>query len=246
MDETVVADGIDWEVVRGSATDCLNAAWSMALYFTSSQQDEFDDDKATAQLAEIERARVTYRRAFEILRPGLECADKDVIRRSPVFDALLLALPNDRPNLPFATAHETAFESLRAAMLQIENRLNDLLDELEWPDECVAGIGFLHTLSPEALGIVLVWIGQVTSKLNLTDVRAIRTWIDREWAAVRANARTNVIVLKSGDIRDRYHLTVKQIRDWAKDDRKPFITPVAGQRKYEINPDHPELVALAK
>jgi len=55
-----------------------------------------------------------------------------------------------------------------------------------------------------------------------------------------------VIVMKSRDIRDRYHLTGKQIRDWAKDERKPFITPVAGQRKYEINPDHPELVALMK
>jgi hypothetical protein len=54
------------------------------------------------------------------------------------------------------------------------------------------------------------------------------------------------IVLKSIEIRDRYNLSSKQIRDWAKDERKPFITRIAGQRKYGIDPNHPELVALKK
>ena len=67
---------IDWDAVRRAADDCLNATWSLVCFAEWSQGSEYDANRATAHLAAIDRARDTFRRAMEVLQPGLEVRDR--------------------------------------------------------------------------------------------------------------------------------------------------------------------------
>ncbi|QDT50428.1 hypothetical protein Pan258_44870 [Symmachiella dynata] len=127
---------------------------------------------------------------MEVLQPGFERATDELVRNSPVFDALALATVGEgaRPDFKFgATAHETAFELLRRAILWVENGLNDELEEKGEPDNYLAGIDDLHKRSPEELRDTFCRLVERQPLHNLMpgrQLQVLRTWIDREWAAV--------------------------------------------------------------
>ena len=186
---------IDWDAVRNAANDCLESTWSLVCFAKRSQDSEYDANCATAHLEAINTARDTFRSAMEVLQPGLECAADDSIRYSPVFDALALAIADrrERPNFRYgpiccATAHESAFELLRWAILCVENGLNAELDEQGLPDHYLADIDDLHVHSPGELRTTFVRLGKRESLqrlLRVSEVRQIRAWINHEWTAAR-------------------------------------------------------------
>jgi hypothetical protein len=131
----------DWDGVRATALDCLNATWGMVCWAARSQEDDYDTEMAALHLAAMDTALNTFRRAREILQPGLKCTTSDV-RHSPVFDALALASVGEGPRPDFklcATAHEKAFQLLRMAILGVENGLNDELDRRGTPVDINSG-----------------------------------------------------------------------------------------------------------
>ncbi|MDA8563104.1 hypothetical protein N9L06_01490 [Mariniblastus sp.] len=251
---------IDWDAVRGASSDCLNATWTLICHAEWLQDSDCNESQPVAFLASIDKARFTFTQAIEVLRPPAPwLASSSPVRYSPVFDAIALvtANQNGRPDFQFgpvccATAHETAFELLRWAILSVETGLVAELDSrgsFVWRD--CRGIDDLHGLSPIELRETLMRLEKENSIQKLIHergTRLIRSWIDREWAAVidRTPNIHNTVILKSCDIRERYELSEKQIRDWAKDERKPFIKTVEGQRKYELKPHAAELTALKK
>ena len=180
---------IDWDGVRATALDCLNATWSMVCWAARSQEDDYDTEKAALHLAAMDTALNTFGLALEILQPGLECATSD-LRHSPVFDALAVASVGEGPRPDFklcATAHEKAFQLLRMAILRVENGLNDELDRRGAPDSYVLGINDLHRLSAAQLSDTMRYLGKSTSPdsiLTARQLHELRAWIDREWAAV--------------------------------------------------------------
>jgi hypothetical protein len=180
---------IDWDGVRATALDCLNATWSMDCWAARSQEDDYDTEKAALHLAAMDTALNTFRLALEILQPGLECATSD-LRHSPVFDALAVASVGEGPRPDFklcATAHEKAFQLLRMAILRVENGLNDELDRRGAPDSHLLGIDDLHRQSASQLSDTLRCLGKNSSSESILTARQLhelRAWIDREWAAV--------------------------------------------------------------
>lgn len=189
---------IDWDAVRRAASDCHDATWSLMCFAEWSQESDYDTQRAAAHLAAIDRACGIFRPAMEVLQPGLGFAGgDDSLRYSPVFDALALATASqsERPDFRYgpvccATAHEAAFELLRWAILRIEDGLNDELDDRGLPDECVASIDDLHKLSSEELRDTLVRLETKKSLQKLVNGRGSRqisAWIDKEWAAAKAN-----------------------------------------------------------
>ena len=186
---------IDWDGVRATALDCLNATWSMVCWAARSQEDDYDTEKAALHLAAMDTALNTLRRALEILQPGLECTTSD-LRHSPVFDALAVASVGEGPRPDFklcATAHEKAFQLLRMAILGVENGLNDELDRRGAPDSHLLGIDDLHRQSASQLSDTLRCLGKNSppaSILNARQLHELRAWIDREWAAVISNPVT--------------------------------------------------------
>lgn len=180
---------IDWDGVRATTLDCLNATWGMVCWAARSQEDDYDTEKAALHLAAIDTAQNTFRRAMEILQPGFECATND-LRYSPVFDAFALATVGEGPRPDFmlcATAHENAFQLLRMAILRVEDGLNDELDRRGAPDSVVMGINDLHRLSAAQLYDTLRCLGKsfcLDGILTARQFHELRARIDREWAAV--------------------------------------------------------------
>ncbi|TWU14531.1 hypothetical protein CA54_33980 [Symmachiella macrocystis] len=180
---------IDWNTVRAAALDCLNVTWDMVCCAERTQEVGYDVKRAASHLAVINTARDTFRRAMEVLQPGFETATDVSVRHSPVFDAFALATVGEgaRPDFKFgATAHETAFELLRRAILWVENGLNDELEEIGAPDNYLEGIDDLHKRSPEELRDTLRRLVERQPLHNLLpgrQLQVLRTWIDREWAA---------------------------------------------------------------
>ena len=187
---------IDWNAVRRAADDCLNATWSLVCFAERSKGSDYDSDVAAAHLTAIDRARDTFRRAMEVLQPGFELATDDSIRYSPVFDALALATAgqSDRPDFRYgpvhcATAHEAAFELLRRGILWVEDGVFEDMDERWLKDEKEVSIGVLHKLPLPALRDTLAgWEKRkpLAKLLAAGGTKTIRTWIGREWAAVKA------------------------------------------------------------
>jgi hypothetical protein len=179
----------DWNIVRATALDCLDATWTMIRWAARSQEDDYDTEMAALHLAAIDAALNTFRRALEILQPGLECGTSD-LRHSPVFDAFALASVGEGPRPDFklcATAHEKAFQLLRMAILGVENGLNDELDRRGAPDSQLLGIDDLHRLSAVQLCDTMRSLGKSSSPnsiLTAKHLHELRAWIDREWASV--------------------------------------------------------------
>ena len=84
-------------------------------------------------------------------------------------------------------------------------------------------------------------VGKIHPKTKKAIISCLRQWI--RWDEL---PKPVIHHLSSGDIQDRYDLTAKQIRDWAKDDERPFLQRIKGKNKYSLHPEHPELKALAK
>lgn len=185
---------IDWEIVRGASLNCVTAAWSMICFANRSQTTKYDAQTAVLQLDDIDRARATFRQAMETLEPGLECSSDPAFRDSRVFKALQVAISHQGayPEFRFgpvccATAHEAAFELLRRAILWIEDGLNDELDELGAPDHHVASIDDLCKLTPEELRFKFSKLEKrksIQSLIQAREIKQVRAWIDREWAAM--------------------------------------------------------------
>jgi len=72
-------------------------------------------------------------------------------------------------------------------------------------------------------------------------IDCLKKWI--EWDSI---SDKKTLIFKRRDIVDLYDLTPSQIRNWSKDERKPFIQQLKGRQGYEIDPSHPELKALKK
>ena len=187
----------DWNIVRATALDCLNATWDMVWWAAQSKEDDYDTEEAALHLAAIENSLNTFRRAREILQPGLECSTSDS-RHSPVFDALALASAGEgsRPDFKLcATAHEKAFQLLRIAILRVEDRLNDELDRRGAPDSHLLGISDLRRQSASQLSDTLRCLGKNYSPESILTARRLhelRAWIDREWATIsNVNLKTN-------------------------------------------------------
>ena len=207
---------VDWGAARGAALDCLNATWDIVCWAERSQEDDYDEDGATLHLTAIDRARDTFRRALEVLQPGLGLATDESIRYSPVFDAMALATIGEGARPAFqvgdicsSTAHELAFILLRHVVFWLENSL---------AAQGVNPIGQLHELSPKVLIKTLRNLTASTSHyildrgafevlakmhhlgslkpieslLTREQYNVFRSWIDREWAAVsHAPAKDN-------------------------------------------------------
>lgn len=180
----------DWSLVRATALDCLNATWGMVCWAERSQQDDYDTASAALHLSAIDQAHNTFRLAMEVLLPGFESATSDQLRHSPVFDALAVASVGEGPRPDFgicSTAHEKAFEVLRLAILWVENGLNDELERRDAPDSCLEGIEDLHKRSPVQLRDDLQRLEKnesLQSALSARQLRTLRAWVGREWAAV--------------------------------------------------------------
>jgi hypothetical protein len=159
---------IDWDGVRATTLDCLNATWGMVCWAARSQEDDYDTEKAALHLAAMDTALNTFRRAREILQPGIEYATRD-LRHSPVFVALAVASVGKGPTPDFklcATAHEKAFQLLRMAILGVENGLNDELERRGAPVDINSGtvpefmstitLGRIHGLCIYAIDMAFV------------------------------------------------------------------------------------------
>ena len=60
--------------------------------------------------------------------------------------------------------------------------------------------------------------------------------------ALKVVAEREKVVLKAIEIRARFDISQRQIREWAKDNRRPYIQPVEGKKGYyRIEPNHSEL-----
>jgi hypothetical protein len=185
---------IDWNAVRAMAHDCLNSTWAMVSWAARSQEDDYDTEKAASHLDAIDTALNTFRRAMEVFQPGLECSSSVSLRHSSVFDALVLATVGEgaRPDFRFgpvhcATAHEAAFELLRMGILWVEEGVFEDMDDRWFKDEKEVTIGILHKLPLPVLRDTLAGWGKRRPLAKLLDARglkALRTWIDLEWAAV--------------------------------------------------------------
>jgi len=172
----------------------------MVCWTERSQEDDYDVDGAALHLAAIDTARDTFRRAMEVLQPGLGLATDEAIRYSPVFDALALATVGEgaRPDFRFgpvhcATAHEAAFKLLRMGILWVEEGVFEDMDDRWFKDEKEVTIGILHKLPLPALRDTLAGWGKRRPLAKLLDARglkALRTWIQREWAAVISDTVT--------------------------------------------------------
>ena len=122
---------IDWNAVRQTALDCLDAAWSLVCLAESSQEADYDADRAALHLVGIDEACDTFLRARrDVFSPSL-------------FDSIALATVGEGPRPDFhvgpvncATVHETAFEFLRGAIGQVENGLWGIVEEEGADDSC--------------------------------------------------------------------------------------------------------------
>jgi hypothetical protein len=184
---------VDWNVIRKTAGDCLNAVWSLVCFAESSLDSDYDLARAEAHLALIDEARSKFREAMEVLQPGFEMAADDGLRHSPVFDALALATAShgQRPEFRYgpvscATAHSTAFELLRHVILWCEDALYEIDDE-ELPADIALSLDCLHEVSLDAIRDAFVRLQRrnpLQKLVNSKGARQIRSWIDVEWAAV--------------------------------------------------------------
>jgi hypothetical protein len=186
---------IDIDEVRATAHDCLNAYWSLADFTERCREDDYDNDLASQHLFAIKRATKTFKLASLIFRPGFDLAANDSDRHSPIFDAIVLATVGEGPRPTFgfdgvccATAHEAALELLRMGIWHIENA------------EHAIGLPGTHSLgkfSGDELREILTAVA-LESRLNtLMDVaglKLIRSWIDREWAAVTRQRKAGVSI----------------------------------------------------
>lgn len=204
---------IDWNAIRKTALDCLEATWDMVCFAEWSQGSDYNAARALAHLMSIDRARETFKQAMKILVPGLPFATDDSCRYSQVFDSITLAVAGEvsRPDFRYgavccATAHEAAFELLRRVILWVELGLHDLH---------IASIDDLHALSlpPDELRDALIYLEKRKSLQNLLDghdAHQIRAWIDREWAAVQTECGEGSVGKKSGDKRIPRPLTGRE------------------------------------
>lgn len=185
----------DWDAIRRAALNCLDATWSLGCFAEWSKDSDYDVNRAAAHLDAIDRACDIFKHAMLTFGPArVPIAERDSHQSSAVFDALVLAAVGEGPRPDFqygpvccATAHEAAFELLRWALLRVEDGLNDELEDKGLPDNCVAGIGDLHQLSPEELKDTLVRLERRESLRFLVrgrETRQIGAWVEREWAAL--------------------------------------------------------------
>ncbi len=175
---------IDWTAVRQAALDCLDATGSLICHAESSQEDDYNADRAALHLAAIDTARDTFKRTAIMLSRGL-------------FDSLALASVGEGPRPDFrfgvvccATAHETAHELLRRTLGCLESGVFDELKGIDGLHEL--SLEALHELSLEALRNTLSRLEERTSLRGLVDapgLHQVGAWIDREWAAVLASGK---------------------------------------------------------
>ena len=64
--------------------------------------------------------------------------------------------------------------------------------------------------------------------------------------ALKVVVERKEIVLKSNEIRERFRISEKQIRDWGKDPQRSCIEPAGKKGFYTVMPNHPELLPLKK
>ena len=171
---------LDWTTVRQMASECLRATWDLVWWAGQSQEDDYDVDSAALHLAAIDNAADTLTRAIHVFQLHH-------------FDSIAKASVGEGPRPDFwlggvccATAHQTAFELLRVAVLWVETGMNDELDDRGIGDQYIASIDDLHELSPEALRDTLSHLERRKSLNCLPDgwTNRIIAWITREWAAV--------------------------------------------------------------
>lgn len=190
---TSAPEDIDWDSVRDKAMECLDSVWSVICFENASQDADYDIERAVAHLAAIDEAIVSFKLASLILSPGYSLTQDSSVRHSLAFDSLALATVGEgaRPGFQFgpesrfggvfsATAHEAAFELLRMALLSKESALIEV---------------DLHDLSPPVLQVILTkWgeYGELSKLIDSSEIRQLKSWVNREWAAVKAGQSSGV------------------------------------------------------
>lgn len=170
---------IDWTAARNAAISCVKATWGLVCWAGWSQDADYNTERATIHLTQIDQARVTFKHAlFTLHQPDL-------------LDSIAVASVGEGPKPDFqyrtvscATAHEASVELLRRMLLLLENAV----DELHYPS-----LDQLHDLSVEDLRDCLVLVSRMHLPIDILyagETHQIRTWIKREWAAACRTQQT--------------------------------------------------------
>ncbi len=172
---------IDWTAVRQAALDCVEATSGLLHWAAWSQQDDYDVERAAVHLEVIRYASETYLRTERVL--------------DGVFEPLLLKLATVSkepwPDFQFgfvccSTAHETAHELLRMALLRMQFGVLRMLKRRRLDPQSLS-IAALDALSPEDLQKTLSrWQEKepLEKVVGMDAINRVGAWIHREWAAV--------------------------------------------------------------
>ncbi|QDS91827.1 hypothetical protein FF011L_05620 [Roseimaritima multifibrata] len=193
---TQIDPTIDWNAVRSSAYECLDATWNLGCWADRALDDDDQKHPTLLHLEVITRAATTFKKSSLVLLPGFPGASSDSGKYSPIFDAIQLATASieSKPiswfsEVAFASAHEAAFELLRRALIRVEDTIHAI---------GLSGIAEIEDFTGATLRAILRAISSSSVSqpaLSSIEVNQLRAWIDREWAAVVRFGDTDVVTV---------------------------------------------------